>query len=349
MPLAQPPEPLPNTIEGWLTRARRLVEVDSDELAEARKRRDAILSALRAEFAGSRTYVNGSVAHGDALTPLTDVDLGVVVREVGYGPDGKGPLPLMERARDAIRERLKADYPKLHVTVEGQHRAILVRFGDPVTSGEPDFTADVIVALDNPSAAGLFIPNLPEDWDRSHPEQHTRLVLAAIEESAVAFAHVVRLVKAWNRLHGKPLCSWNIKALALGCVTAPTTQVAGMLAWFNYGIAELAQHLTADPAGVALDPIPLNVTKDEVLAHLRSARGFLESSVAHEAAGRPLNAQAELGRLLPDLIPAPDARACEEEAIAQLKSDGMNLTSKIGAATLLAPITSEIKPRSWAP
>ena len=75
-----------------------------------------------------------SVAHGDANTPLTDVDLGIVVDETGYGPGKKGPLTLMERARDAIREHLKDEFSNLTVTVDGQKRAVLVRFGDPVTT-----------------------------------------------------------------------------------------------------------------------------------------------------------------------------------------------------------------------
>lgn len=51
-----------------------------------------IAAALRAEFPGSKVYVNGSVAHGDALTPLTDVDVGVIVAEAQqtHGPGSAG-------------------------------------------------------------------------------------------------------------------------------------------------------------------------------------------------------------------------------------------------------------------
>ena len=80
--------PKPPKLEQTLETARRRVEVSKAELDEARRRRDQIGASLRAAFPGSRVYVNGSIAHGDALFPLTDVDLGIVVPDPDhrYGP-----------------------------------------------------------------------------------------------------------------------------------------------------------------------------------------------------------------------------------------------------------------------
>ncbi|MCR2812978.1 hypothetical protein [Microbacterium sp. zg.Y1084] len=80
------------TIEKVINDARARIEVTKAEIDEARKRRTAIVAALKKEFVGSRHYFNGSVAHGDALTPLTDVDLGVVIPNPGgvYGPGNRG-------------------------------------------------------------------------------------------------------------------------------------------------------------------------------------------------------------------------------------------------------------------
>jgi hypothetical protein len=81
-------------LEKILNAARQKIQVTEGELHEARRRRGAITKALRREFPGSRAYVNGSIAHGDALTPLTDVDLGVVVPDPDhtYGPGKMGRL-----------------------------------------------------------------------------------------------------------------------------------------------------------------------------------------------------------------------------------------------------------------
>jgi len=322
------------TLEGLLDQARRRIEVTPAELEEARKRRRAIAAALLHEFSGSRTYVNGSVAHGDALTPLTDIDLGVVVAEAKdtHGPGKRGAHDLKDRAAWAIRRDLKDEYGDLAVEVKGRKRSILVRFRDPVAPGLPDFTADVIVAIDNTSGAGLYIPRY-DSWDRSDPETHTRLVLAAIDSSQVAYARVVRLLKHWSRRHDRPLCSWNIKALALGCLTRPTELVPGLLAWFRYAAAELAVSETPDPAGVAPHPIKTNKPRTEVVRILRDAIDRLERAIALETAGYPTLAHDELAKLFndEDMLPRPDPDAVRIEEAARIRAERAKDSTRTGA------------------
>ncbi len=83
----------PPSLEELLTQARHRIEVTPEEIDEARRRREAIANALQKEFPGSRVYFNGSLAHGDALTPLTDIDLGIVIAEAKHthGPGKTGP------------------------------------------------------------------------------------------------------------------------------------------------------------------------------------------------------------------------------------------------------------------
>ena len=90
------------------------VEVTEGELDTARERRDDVGAALKRAFPGSRVYVNGSVAHGDALTPLTDVDVGVVVPDPGgeYGPGAwlgilRGEAAARRRHRTTRRHKPK--------------------------------------------------------------------------------------------------------------------------------------------------------------------------------------------------------------------------------------------------
>jgi predicted nucleotidyltransferase len=338
-------------LEDRLTEARQGNEVTDEEIAEARKRRSAIASALLREFLGSRVYSNGSVAHGDALTPLTDIDLGVVVAEAKdtHGPAKKGPGDLKQRAADAIRHELKADYGDLHVEVEGRKRSILVRFNDPVSPRFKDFTADVIVAIDHPSGVGLLIPRY-DTWDRSHPERHTAMVLAAIKATVVAFAHVVRLLKHWNRQNGKPLCSWNIKALALGCITKPTTQLAGLQRWFTYAADQLEKGETPDPAGVAPKPIKLNKPRMEVVRTLRDAAKRVSEAIALEQAGYPLLAWDEIAKLFNDeaMLPRPNQAAVRAEEARRLreKAGGIGV---ITTGTGLGAHRPRVPAKSWAP
>lgn len=340
------------SLESQLTAGRKRVEVTEAELKEARERRDDVGAALKKAFPGSRVYVNGSVAHGDALTPLTDVDVGVVVPDPDgeYGPGKKGPTALMEKAAGVIREELRPTYGELRVEVAGRKRSILIKFNEPVSERAEDFTADVIVAIDNPDGAGLFIPRWT-GWDRSHPEEHTRMVKQAIKDTNMAYAHVVRLLKRWNRANGKPLCSWNVKALALGCILTPTTQLQGLLTWFTYAIAGLDKGETKDPAGVAPNPIKLNedMTRKQVVELLKDARKVLMEAISLEQDGYPVLAADALARCFNDdvMLPRPDRAAVRREAAEHFKKrQGVGIPA-VGVGAGAA--RERIKAESWAP
>lgn len=342
------------SLETLLTEARKRIEVMPEELDEARRRRSLIALILMREFPGSRVYVNGSIAHGDALTPLTDVDLGVVALDLDdeYGPGNKGPAALQERAARALRAGLREEFGDLRVEWEGRKRSILVKFNDAVTPGAADFTADVIVAIDNVGDEGLFIPRFT-GWDRSHPEEHTRLVKQAIKDTDVAYAHVNRLLKHWNCVHGKPLCSWNIKALALGCLAQPITQLDGLVAWFEHAIAELSVELTPDPAGVAEKPISVNekLTRLQAVDVLREGQKRLSEAVALEKAGYPVLAHDELARFFGDeeMLPLPDQAAVTAEEGRKFREKVAGIGVGVATGTGLGAHRPRIPVKSWAP
>jgi predicted nucleotidyltransferase len=340
------------SLESLLTTGRKRVEVTKDELEEARERRDDVGSALKKAFPGSRVYVNGSVAHGDALTPLTDVDVGVVVPDPDgeYGPGKKGPSALMEKAARVLREELRPAYGDLRVEHIGRKRSILIKFNEPVSMRAADFTADVIVAVDNPDGAGLFIPRWA-GWDRSHPEQHTRMVKKAITDTSVSYAHVVRLLKRWNRAHGKPLCSWNIKALALACITTPTTQLQGLLTWFTHAIAELQKGETKDPAGVAPTPIKVNenMTLKQVVSRLQDGLDVLKEAARLEQDGHTVLAADALARFFNDavMLPRQDPGAVrQQEAERFIKRQGVGAPA-VGVGS--GASRQRVDVSSWAP
>lgn len=305
--------------EHELVEARKRVQVTPEQLAAARRRRELIKVALIAEF-GGEVYFAGSLAHGDALHPLTDIDLGVVVPNPNmlYGPSGLGPAALQQRAADAIHRALAREFPRLRVELKGKKRAVLVRFGHPVVEGEADFTADVIVAVVPADGRGLYIPNR-DSWDRSDPIGHTAMIKDRNEATRASFAQVVRLVKHWTRRHSDretgnpPLCSWNVKALALGVIFTNVSMTQGLRDWFRYAAAQLHIGETRDPSGVASEPIhiPKGWTRSEVVTELSRALSKLNSAIEYEAQGYPALAQAELARLFddPEMMPAPQPSA----------------------------------------
>jgi len=347
-----------SSLEEHLEAARHRIQVDDAELDEARRRRQLLGDALVGEFSSSETYINGSVAHGDALTPLTDVDLGVIVAEAKHthGPGKKGCSDLQERAANAMRAALKPEFPDASVHWQDRHRSILVRFRKPVDPTQEDFTADVIVAIDNPDDDGLLIPN-HLGWDRSDPQAHTRLVKAANKTSRSAYARVVRLLKHWNRSNGHPLCSWNIKALALAVLTEPTRLLDGMLNWFDHAIDSLDQGLTGDPAHVAEKPISINknMTRRQVVDQLEEARDQLRAAVRLERQGWPLQAQEQLAKFFndEDMMPMPDGTRLREEFARRFRPSPPTSTSATAVGLGLAAAAERATPkpavRSWSP
>lgn len=334
------------SLASLLDEGRRKIQVTDDELAEAKRRRRLLAASVRRAFPGSTTYFNGSVAHGDANTPLTDVDLGVVLTKKDaepYGPGKKSSLPLMEIARDAIHNDLDDEFDKLTIEIVGRRRAVLVRFGDPVTQGQADFTADVMTAIPHPSGHGLYIPNtkIAAQWDRADPITHTQMVLEAITDTKVVFARTVRLLKHWNGTHSKPMCSWNIKALCLECLNEPMPLINALQDFFTYAVDEISKGPTADPAGVA-DPIPLNMPRREVHKRLCTARDYVDLAIEHEKAGRPLSAQHALHQVLPELVPDADCTEEEADRLARTVRSGGTAASGLGLSTGLVTPT-----RAW--
>ncbi len=329
----------PKTLQQRLDEARRHIEVSDEELAEARRRRGLLEAALRDEFPGCRVYLNGSVAHGDALTPLTDVDIGGVAFDENdpYGPGKEGPRDPMERARDAIRRHLGDEFPKLRVVIEGQRRAVLVSFGDPVTPGTEDFTADVIIGVDNEGEAGIFIPNLPEnDWDASAPEEHTALIRAANDRTDRVYARAVRLLKHWNRHHGEPVCSWLLKVLGLPSITSPMPLAWALQAFFRHATAALRAGPIEDPLDVS-DPIEPNLPLAQVLDRFDTALRLIDEAIAAENDGRPYAAQHALARLFPDIVPDASADDLRTEEGARLAADARSgVSTGVGAAGSMA-------------
>lgn len=334
--------------------ARERIQVNDDELDEARRRRGLMASSLRHEFGrGSRTYVNGSIAHGDALTPLTDIDIGVVVPNPDgeYGPAGKGPDTLQERAAEALRRDLKDEFPNLRVIVGNRKRSVYVSFGNPVDPAQDDFSADVIVALDHPSGQGLWIPNY-SSWDRSDPETHTRLVREAVKASKVNYSRTVRLLKHWARTHSKPLCSWNIKALALACLAVELDQLEGMVTWFDHAISDLSWRETPDPAGVA-GPISLPGDRTELVAKLKKARDKLAEAIAYDEAGYDVLAVEALALFFndPEMLPRPDAAAVAAQELQ--RTEDLRKARAPRAVNTAPAVATQVRhrtpARSWAP
>ena len=255
-----------------------------DTLTAARSRRDEVLKAARKYPGTLRTYISGSIAHRTANQD-TDADCGVVLDRRSYpklGPDGEGegPNQIVGDVRDFLRDRLKEDFPNIRFRVT--KRAIKISFNEPLEDGS-DPSVDLIVALTR-KGRGLWIPNSEsQDWDESDPEYHTQVLTADPAELRRVRAKVVRLAKGWNTQYSKPgLCSFNIEALALACITKEQGVPDGLAEFFRYSASDLKKHLTPDPAGVS-KPITLLEDRDTVVGRLQKAAKSMRDALDNDS------------------------------------------------------------------
>jgi hypothetical protein len=325
-------------LQQLLDQARSRIAVTPEELAEAKRRRGLAAVALVKEF-GGRVYFNGSVEHRDANDPLTDFDLGVVVPnpKSEFGLGAKSATELKERARDALRDALDEEFPDLRIEVDGRKRSMLVRFSSPISDRLGDLTGDIIVALDHPQG-GLYIPRY-DTWDRSDPERHTELMLAANAITKNTTAHTNRLLKYWSGRHDQPLCSWHIKVLTREVITVNMPLPDALERFFEHAHRELGTGNTPDPAAIGPDIAP-RVSRTHARSRLQSALDEIRAAKDAEATNRPLRAQAKLADLLPDIVDRPDDQALADEdrefEIARLRAAGNLVGVGAGADTSIA-------------
>jgi hypothetical protein len=283
------------------------ISASDDDLRETRKRRDLVRKAAESFEGVLRTFNSGSVAHGTANNPVDDADGGVVLNRVSYsdlGPDSGeegGPDDLMEKVRDHVMAAVRKEYPKAVGRLT--KRAILIEFKKPNSDGV-DPSVDLVVALTRKDAVGLWIPNRNSGgWDASHPEEHTRLLVAKPKGLRRLRARVIRLAKAAIKKDSTPaLISFNVEALALEVVDDENEGLDEALQrFFNVGADEIKARYTEDPAGVSgTIKLPEGMTRSRSSRRLRFFAEKVQEAI--DADSRK-DAEAALAELYPDELP----------------------------------------------
>lgn len=252
-------------------------------LKTAKERRDDALDSAEDYEGVARVYNSGSIAHATANDD-TDADSGIVLdrrvwTELGPDGDGVGPCEVVEDVRTLVRDALREDYPEVKTRLS--KRAIVLKFHEPLSTGT-DPSVDLIVGLQR-VAGGLWIPNLETNsWDASDPIRHTELLTAEPKLLRVIRARIVRLAKCWNVQYSQPgMCSFNVEALALACITAGMGVADGLAEFFSFAAKDVAKRNTPDPAGVS-KAIKLKIDRDAMVARLTGASELIDTALDND-------------------------------------------------------------------
>ena len=254
------------------------------------------------------------------------------------GPDGEGegPNQIVDDVREFIRDSLKEDHPEIRFRVT--KRAIKVSFNEPLEDGS-DPSVDLIVALTR-KGQGLWIPNTEsKDWDASDPEYHTKVLTDDPAELRRTRAKIIRLAKGWTTQFTKPgLCSFNIEALALACISEEHGVPDGLAEFFRFAASDLKKHLTPDPAGVS-QPIKLLEDRATVVGRLERAAKSMKDALENDDDKEKV--QELMSKLYWKYVDAPKGGDSKESFASALRSGDVPLSVSGGALGIGA---SEARP-----
>jgi hypothetical protein len=266
------------------------VQTQMPAMREARVRRDGVLAVAGSYEGVLETYISGSLATGLMIRPVTDGDCGIVLDRRVYpelGPDGAdvGPMEKVEEVLALIERGLRPTYPA--VKAKPMKRGLLVEFNEPLDE-EQDPTVDLVIALNRRDDDALWIPQIDwtgraATWSPGHPKKHVQMLTSGSKELRRDRARAIRLAKAWkNQEDQAGICSFNLAALALECLSVPMPLDDAMLRLFEHGARSLAIDETDDPAHVS-GPIHVEVPGRQVVAtRLRSAADGIRTALAND-------------------------------------------------------------------
>jgi len=326
---------------------RRDISASDHDLSEARARRGLVLKAAGSFNGALRTFNSGSVAHETVNNPVDDADGGVVLDRrvhVSLGPDSAedgGPEEIVDEAREHVMEVVRDTYPKARSRLI--KRAVLVRFNEPNADGV-DPSVDVVVALTRKDAEGLWIPNRDkDDWDASHPEEHTRLLTADGKRLRVHRARVIRLAKAAIKHDSTPaLISFNVEALALEHLTEVKTLAKSLQLFFDEAASNIKGGLTDDPAGVSgTIKLPDGMTCERSAKRLRHFADKVQEAIDNSDDRAVV--ESALVELYPDQLPDAQRSAKAQLADAIRRGDEGGIRSGLA----IAPAAAIKAPRSY--
>lgn len=219
------------------------MEITAGEEKDASRRHNELRDYLRSKLAISDDFLTGSYRRDTKTKPLADVDVFILLSDVGEQDD---PNDVLKRVHDVLVDKYGAS------RVKSDRPVVLVDFGpenpdpdDKVMSIEvvPAFAADDHYRIADPTKSG---------WMSTDPRLHATLATDANKAFSNQWKPMVKMVKAWNRNLAEPVApSFLIEVMALKLIRGNWTGAYPReLRAFFAAAAERIDEPWPDPAGL---------------------------------------------------------------------------------------------------
>lgn len=224
----------------------RNLELNSKEQEEASRQQNVLRDNLRANLTIVHDFLGGSYRRRTAVRPLKDIDL-VLVLDEGKHSTLRSEPP--QKTLALVREALVRAYPNAAPPRE-QARSVNIAFRGT------EIGYDLVPAFRHANG-GYLIPDCERGgWIRSDPDLHRQACIAANQAAGNMLNPLIKMAKALNARHHRPLRSFHLEVMAYSAFT-------GRPAAFDIGLHRLILHLADRVLQSCPDPAKLGPNIDQ--------------------------------------------------------------------------------------
>lgn len=281
------------TIASGFQKFRENLEITSLQGSETSSRQQNVREWVAKEMTVVHSFLTGSYTRNTMIAPLTDADIDVmlVMHHSYYATDGQVSL------LDKVKRALAKPYSGSNISRDGQ--AVTIRFSD--------FWVDVVPAF-NRQGGGYLIPDSARRrWIETDPEKHTQLWSQMNSVRDEKFVPLIKMLKSWNRAHGRLLNSFHLETLAYHAFySTGITDFPTAARHFFQAAQYVVTNGSSDPAGYGGNVgIYLDVTKkSEVISRLQAAHYKADLAITYAGHGQIEMAIDKWRMIFGDYFPA---------------------------------------------
>lgn len=265
------------------------LELVHEEASAATRQQQEVFLRMQRQLRPKEAILSGSYGRNTAIRPLHDIDLFLV-----FPSDTVPPRDPVRDVLARVLAALRAEYPEVPPRL--QNRSVNITFNDT------GIGFDVVPAMEAARQPDIYwIPDLDQDgWICSNPRLHQEACDLANERANKKLKPLIKTIKRWNQLQGKPVSSFHLEVMAYECFTTePGSYAEGLAQLFQF-MSERVRRLTPEPArlGPPVDSHLDTHRREQARERLNGAAGRATQALAYERAGYLAEAHALWRRLL---------------------------------------------------
>jgi hypothetical protein len=264
------------------------LELTERQRNEVSRQHTMVREELRQRLKQKTDFLSGSYSRNTAIRPLHDIDIFVVLGDVGSAPP-ESPDAALKRVRQALKE----PWQDKELPILQQHSVHL-----EFTKSGIEF--DVVPAYQLSGQEVYLIPERQTgQWSRSNPRRHQEVSTQCNERAGKKLKPLIKALKHWNRQQqSKLLRSFHLEVMSYEAFSKPP---AGYLEGLEALYTHLAQRVLRpcpDPAGLGVD-VDARMTSGQREAARNMLQGAARSLrlAREERDSRPSDAHARLRSL----------------------------------------------------